>query len=114
MSSYNIEEWCASCKGAVKEFKLEWNALLYTVGGKMFALIGHNGSGEEIISLKAEPAYSEQLREQFTDITAGYYLNKTHWNSIKLDGQVPAELIKELIETSYRCVLGNLRSVIPN
>ena len=33
-------------------------------------------------------------------------MNKTHWNSIKSDGEVPDDLLKELLDKSYRLVLG--------
>lgn len=45
-----LEDYCASKKGAVKEFKPEWNALRYMVGGKMFALQGEDNMGRPIIS----------------------------------------------------------------
>ena len=31
---------------------------------------------------------------------------KVHWNSIKAEGNVPDELLKEMLEKSYRLVLG--------
>ena len=36
----------------------------------------------------------------------GYLLNKTHWNSIKPDGEVPDDLLKDLLDKSYQLVLG--------
>ena len=35
-------------------------------------------------------------------------MNKAHWNSIYLDGEVPADIVKELIEKSYYLVVGGL------
>lgn len=32
-------------------------------------------------------------------------MNKIHWNSIKLDGEVPDDLLKDLLDKSYRLVL---------
>ncbi|HOK81892.1 MAG TPA: hypothetical protein PLS05_03240 [Clostridia bacterium] len=43
------------CKPLKDAIKLEWEALLYKVGGKIFALIGCNNEGKELISLKNEP-----------------------------------------------------------
>ena len=34
-------------------------------------------------------------------IDAGYYLNKTHWNSIYMNGAVPDNVLKEMINMSY-------------
>lgn len=58
------------------------------------------------ITLKLEPAEGDFLRQQYEDIVPGYYMDKTHWNSIKPDGVVPDDLLKDLLEKSYRLVLG--------
>jgi len=110
MPNYRIDEWCGALAGIEREFKVEWNAGLYKLGGKMFAMIGHNKEGEEIISLKNKPEKNEALRAAYADITPGYYLNKAHWISIKLGGDVPEEVMKELIVESYRCILESLNA----
>ncbi len=35
-------------------------------------------------------------------------MNKTHWNSVKAEGNVPDDILKVLLEKAYRIVLGNL------
>ena len=35
-----IDEYCLAKNGAEKDFKIEWNAIRYLIGGKMFALQG--------------------------------------------------------------------------
>lgn len=37
-----------------------------------------------------------------------YYMNKQHRNSIKADGEVPDDLLKELLDKSYQLVLKSL------
>ncbi len=32
-------------------------------------------------------------------------MNKVHWNSIKPDGEVPDELLKDMLDKSYQLVL---------
>ena len=58
------------------------------------------------ITLKLEPAQGEALRAQYEDIVPGYYMNKMHWNSIKPDGAVPDDLLKDMLDRSYELVLG--------
>ncbi len=103
-----IEEFCLSRKGAVKEYKLEWGALLYLVGGKMFVMQGQDNEGRSIITVKLEPPFGELLRSQFKDIRPGYYMNKLHWSSVDLNGSVPDELLKEMLDQSYSLVLRSL------
>ncbi len=59
------------------------------------------------ITLKLEPAEGSFLRQQYEDIMSGYYMNKQHWNSIKPNGAVEDDLPKDLLEKSYRLVLGS-------
>ena len=58
---------------------------------------------KRIYLLYGDEAY---LRRQYKDIIPGYYMNKVHWNSVKADGNVPDALLREMLEKSYRLVLG--------
>lgn len=35
-------------------------------------------------------------------------MNKVHWNSVRPDGAVPDDLLKDLLDKSYQLVLGGL------
>lgn len=94
--------------GAVRDFKEEWQWTRFQVGGRLFAAICQNGGEDSLLTVKLEPQEGRFLREQYEDIIPGYYMNKEHWNSIKLDGQVPDGLVREMVEKSYRLVLGGL------
>lgn len=48
------------------------------------------------------------MRKQYEDIVPGYYMNKVHWNSVNPDGEVPDDLLKDLLDKSYQLVLGGL------
>jgi predicted DNA-binding protein (MmcQ/YjbR family) len=48
------------------------------------------------------------LREQYPAVTAGYHLNKRHWNTIELDGSVEDGVLSEWIEDSYQLALTSL------
>lgn len=43
-----LDEYCLSKKGAVREFKAEWEATRYLIGGKMFAMDGGVKDGKPI------------------------------------------------------------------
>jgi len=103
-----MDEYMLSKKAAVKDFKAEWDATRYMVGGKMFAMQGGDKEHRAIITLKCLPPFGSMLREKYTDITAGYYMNKEHWNSVYLDGNVPDEVVKEMIDESYGLILESL------
>jgi predicted DNA-binding protein (MmcQ/YjbR family) len=60
------------------------------------------------VSLKCDPDLAVQLRTDHPAITAGYHLNKRHWNTVVLDGSVPEQLVREMIEDSYDLVVAGL------
>jgi predicted DNA-binding protein (MmcQ/YjbR family) len=56
------------------------------------------------ISLKCDPLLAETLREKYDTVMPGYHLNKKHWNTILLTGQIEWEEIEGLIRHSYNLV----------
>lgn len=100
-----LNEYCVLKKGVEKDFKLEWNATRYMIKGKMFALQGGDKEGRPIITVKLEPTFGAFLRSQYKDIVPGYYMNKEHWNSLYLNGEVPDDVLKDMLDRSYGIVL---------
>lgn len=104
-----LDEFLTSRPGTVKEFQNAWQAYKYLLRDKMYAYIGiHDKSGRPIITLKLEPAFSDILRQQYVDITEGYYMNKTHWSTIYLDGEVPHEVILDIATAAHEVLLARL------
>lgn len=103
-----IDEYCLSKKGAVKDFKIEWDAIRYLIGGKMFAMEGGDKNKQAIITLKCDPLFGQYLRQQHQHIIPGYYMNKEHWNSVYLDGDVSDDVLKEMIDMSFELVFNSL------
>ena len=71
--------------------------------GKMFALVAE-GKEPVQISLKCDPNLAETLRQQYETVLPGYHLNKKHWNTIVLTGQLPWDEVQALIRHSYDLV----------
>ncbi|WP_445506244.1 MmcQ/YjbR family DNA-binding protein [Niallia sp. 03190] len=108
MDKPTLEVYCLKQTGASHDYQVDWKADRYHVGGKMFAMIGGDSQGKPIITLKCDPARAEELREIYEEIIPGYYMNKTHWNSIYLDSTIPDELWELLIAHSYTLVFEKL------
>ena len=68
-------------------------------------MCGGDKEGKPIISFKLDPSHGDMLRQQFSDIIPGYYLNKLHWNSLYLEGNVPTEVVKNMADESYTLIL---------
>lgn len=102
-----LDEYLLSKTGVTKDHQKDWNWIRYHIGGKMFAAVCLGEDNEPYyITLKLEPGDGAFLRSQYEDIIPGYYMNKMHWNSINPDGNVPDDLLKDLLDKSYELVLG--------
>lgn len=101
-----LDSFLMQKQSVTKDFKEEWRWIRYMIGGKMFVAVCLDEHDKPYyITLKLEPNEGAFLRTQYEDILPGYYMNKVHWNSIKPDGAVPDELLKELLDKSYQLVL---------
>lgn len=105
MDHKTVEEYVLSMPNAVREYPFGEEVAVYKVNDKMFALIPE-GSEPLRISLKCDPQLSVVLRERYETVMPGYHLNKKHWNTMVLTGQLPWEEIQGFIRHSYNLVTG--------
>ena len=103
-----LDEYCTAKQGALRDYKAEWDAVRYLLCGKMFAMCGSDKAGRALITLKLPPEEGEFLRRQYADIIPGYYMNKQHWNSVYLDGAVPDDVLRGMVDQSYALLLASL------
>ncbi len=109
MNKETIHAYCLKLHGSTYDYKEEWQADRYHIGGKMYGMMGGDATGRPVLTLKCEPIRAEELREAYEGIIPGYYMNKTHWNSIYMDvDDVPIDLVENLIQHSYELVFGKL------
>ena len=98
---------CRQLPGTTEEFPFGETVAVFKVGGRMFALITLEAEPAEV-SLKCDPGFATLLREQYPAVTAGYHLNKRHWNTVTLDSSVPADELTAWIDDSYALVVAGL------
>jgi predicted DNA-binding protein (MmcQ/YjbR family) len=91
----------------VEDFPFGPEHSVFKVGGKVFAITALDRAPLEV-SVKCEPELAAQLRHSYLAIRPGYHLNKRHWNTITLDGSLPDQLVRDLIEDSYDLVVSAL------
>jgi len=103
-----LDEYLTAKTGATKLYKAEWEATLYRLADKMFAMCGGDKEGRPIVSFKLDPSHGDMLRQQFADIIPGYYLNKLHWNSLYLEGIVPDDVVRNMADESYHLIYESL------
>ncbi len=106
MQIEEIRDFCLNKIGVTESFPFDNETLVFKVGNKIFALISLEKQPVSI-NLKANPEWSIELREQYFQIVPGFHMNKTHWNTVSLDG-LKREFVLELIDHSYDLVFGSL------
>jgi predicted DNA-binding protein (MmcQ/YjbR family) len=102
-----LRAFCLSLTGAEETFPFGTQTSVFKVEGKMFAF-SPLASASLSVSVKCEPALAEALREAHPAVTAGYHLNKRHWNTVELDGSLSDETVCDMIEDSYDLVVSKL------
>jgi predicted DNA-binding protein (MmcQ/YjbR family) len=103
MDRESVAKHCRALGGATEGYPFGPEVLVFKVGGKIFAILG-DGS----VSLKCDPVLALALREEYRAVTAGYHLNKRHWNTVELDGSVPDDVLVDWIEDSYHLAKAGL------
>ena len=100
MTHKQVEEYLLSMPNSKLDYPFGENTAVYKVDDKMFALVTEKKDPVQI-SLKCDPLLAETLREKYESVMSGYHLNKKHWNTIVLTGQLSWDEIKDLIKHSY-------------
>jgi predicted DNA-binding protein (MmcQ/YjbR family) len=111
MDGQKLQQIAGDCAADLPDTDLErrsapdWD--LYKVRGKVFMLMTEL-PGHPVVILKSDPDHAAALREQHSDITPGYHMDKKHWITVEGGGTVDEELVKELVLDSYRLVVEGL------
>ena len=110
MNHKQVEEYILGLPGAKLDYPFGKDVAVYKVlvgqEDKMFALIAEK-SNPLSISLKCDPQLAKLLREKYETVLEGYHLNKKHWNTVLLTGQLPEDEVRGLILQSYNLVTNN-------
>src|SRR5579872_31757 len=100
ISHKEVEEYLLSMPNARLDYPFGEEVAVYKVKDKMFALVREKKEPVQL-SLKCDPLLSETLRGKYETVLPGYHLNKKHWNTILLTGQLSWDEVEDLIRLSY-------------
>jgi predicted DNA-binding protein (MmcQ/YjbR family) len=106
MNIEELREYCLSLNGVSEDFPFDETTLVFKVIGKMFCLT--DLEDDFAIALKNDPEKNIELREEYPAVKPAYHMNKQHWNTIKVDGSISDDMIKNLIDESYDLVVFKL------
>jgi predicted DNA-binding protein (MmcQ/YjbR family) len=92
---------------ASEDFPFGPDVYVYKVEAKMFATLVDGDLAR--MNLKCDPDEAMFLRDTFAAVRPGYHMNKTHWNTVMLDGSIPRGEVERMIDRSYGLVVKRLR-----
>lgn len=108
MNIESISEYCRKKKGVTEDFPFDEDTLAIRVMNKIFLL----ASLEKIplqINLKCDPEHAMELRERYDSVQPGFHMNKSHWNTVHINGSIPNSELKVMIDHSYEQVVKGLK-----
>lgn len=108
MTPQELRAFCLSFNAAVEDFPFSPEISVFKVWGKLFALSFLDARPLKA-NLKCDPDEAVRLRGEYEGlIVPGWHMNKRHWNTVTVDGGLPDQLVRELIEDSYDLVVAGL------
>lgn len=111
LDSTSLKQYLLSKPEAEEYYPFDDYTAVFKVQGKMFALLIKK-QGAPLLNLKCLPDHAIELRDIFTDVIPAYHMNKRHWNSIVLSGELPMGEIQRQIDHSYSLVVKRLKKSI--
>lgn len=106
MNVESLREYCLSLPLATEDFPFDETTLVFRVVGKIFAML--DLERPDVVSLKCNPDYALQLREEHPEISGAWHMNKKYWNQVNLSGHLEDELVQGLVRHSYAEVMKKL------
>ena len=86
-------------------FGPDWD--VFKVGGKVFLLTTHL-RGQALATVKCEPELGAELVAEHPHVSPGYHMDKRHWLSVRSGNDLDEDLVRDLVENSYRLVAAAL------
>ncbi|MFM2358068.1 MAG: hypothetical protein RLY16_60 [Bacteroidota bacterium] len=113
MDIESIREYVLRKPSVTEGFPFGEEVLVFKVNDKMFLLLPLNTHPLQF-NVKCEPELALEWREQFPQtVLPGYHMNKTHWNTVVINGNLSGKLIREMIDLSYDLVAKTKKKPIP-
>ena len=103
MNQEEIRDYVLKKADVTEGFPFGEGTLVFKTKNKIFLLLSLDATPLQF-NVKCNPEKAEELREMYGSIKPGYHMNKKHWNTVVVDGEVPQNLILEMIDHSYQLV----------
>jgi len=106
MNIEQFRDYCLGLKGTTEAFPFDNKTLVFKCMNKMYALLDVDNFNS--LNLKCDPEKAVELREQYHAVTAGYHMNKKHWNTITINADLNDNMLLNLTSHSYELIVNGL------
>ncbi len=103
MNVEEIREYALSLEDVMESFPFGNDTLVFKTNNKIFLLVSLSAETLQF-NVKCNPERAVELRDAYSCILPGYHMNKKHWNTIIVDGQLSKKQLQELIRQSQALV----------
>lgn len=126
MTRRELIDYCLTFTAAYEDYPFDdgaahsddgaWTVIRHRTSKKGFAHI-YERNGKLCVNLKCDPLEADFLRQAYENVTPAYHMNKTHWNTVILEGEcagappVPEDELKRMIEHSYDLIKPKIKSI---
>ena len=107
MDVVDFREYCLGKPDTTEGMPFGETVLVFKVGGKMFALMSLH-EVPATANLKCDPDLALDLRDRYEQVRPGYHMNKKHWNTVEIEGGIPAGELRRMIDHSFELVIRSL------
>ncbi len=95
MNIEEIRDFALSLQNVSESFPFGNETLVFKTNNKIF-LLASLAVADLQFNVKCDPDYAIELREKYSCIVPGYHMNKKHWNTIIVNGELTAKSNKTI------------------
>lgn len=109
MNIETLRNYCIAKSCVSESFPFGEDTLVFKLSDKIFLLTSL--AKPNSFNVKCDPEIAVTLREEHPEIIPAYHMNKRHWNTIYMDGNLSVTLILQQIDQSYDLVFKSLSKI---
>lgn len=106
MNVEQLRDYCLQKCGVTEGMPFGEDTLVFKVGNKIFLLISLNTGNR--FNVKCDPELAIELREQHSEVIPGFHMNKVHWNTVYMDGNLTEKQLRDMVDHSYNLIFKSL------
>ncbi len=98
-----VISYCSSFEEVWEDYPFHdsnWTCMRIRTTNKIFAWI-YEKDHAIWVNVKCDPQWRDFWRNMYQSVVPAYHMNKEHWNSVILGGDVPEHEMKRMIAESY-------------